>query len=548
MTGERLGWREYLLLALVALALLAPGIASIPPVDRDESRYATASVQMMTSGDYVDIRFLDQPRYLQPVGSYWLQSAAVSVLSSPEAKAIWAHRVPSLLAAIAAVLMSGWIATFLFGRKAGLAAAVLLAACFSLGFEARSAKTDAVLLASIVVAQLSMMRIYLDPAGPKRRAAVFWVAVGAGMLIKGPIILIVTGSTLLALLAWDRKAGWMKGLHVLWGLPLMLAVVLPWYVAIGMVSDGDFYARAVGKNLLGKVGSSQQSHAGPPGYHLALYTLAFWPASLFAAFAAPFAWRNRAEPGVRFLIAWIVPTWVIFELVATKLPHYVLPTYPALAALAGAALFAPAVASPKWVKALGGVYALLWLVVSAVLAALAPVAMWQLEGEVWPLAVGVASAAFVLSCAGLWFVLNRRQLQAVASVAMAALLVWINTYAGILPRLDSFWLSPKIIAAVDAAAPCPDPILVSTPYHEPSMVFLHGPARTTLPATPEKTADVLAADPACTLALVGAGQKDAFLRRTAELGLPVRPAGSVKGTNYSDNNDLDLTIYVAARR
>ena len=64
-----------------------------------------------------------------------------------------------------------------------------------------------------------------------------------------------------------------------------------------------------------------------------LFWLTFWPAAPLAAVAAPAVWRHRREPTTRFLLAWVVPCWIVFELVVTKLPHYVLPLYPAIAIL-----------------------------------------------------------------------------------------------------------------------------------------------------------------------------------------------------------------------
>ena len=54
--------------------------------------------------------------------------------------------------------------------------------------------------------------------------------------------------------------------------------------------------------------------------------------------AAPAVWRARREPGAQYLLAWLIPSWIVFELVLTKLPHYVLPLYPAIAILTAGAL------------------------------------------------------------------------------------------------------------------------------------------------------------------------------------------------------------------
>src|SRR5207237_7109517 len=133
----------YLLLLLLSLALFLPGQASLPPLDRDESRYTQATAQMFETGNFVDIRFQDQARYLQPAGIYWLQAAAVSLLSAPEDRDVWAYRVPSLIGATVAVLLTAWIGNLLFGAPAGFFAAVLMALSLILAADGRTPKIQA---------------------------------------------------------------------------------------------------------------------------------------------------------------------------------------------------------------------------------------------------------------------------------------------------------------------------------------------------------------------------------------------------------------------
>jgi 4-amino-4-deoxy-L-arabinose transferase-like glycosyltransferase len=94
------------LLMLLGLALYLPGQATLPPMDRDEARYAQATRQMLESGDFIDIRFQDEARYKKPVGIYWLQSVSAGWLAGPEHDGIWAYRMPSLLAAVGALLLT----------------------------------------------------------------------------------------------------------------------------------------------------------------------------------------------------------------------------------------------------------------------------------------------------------------------------------------------------------------------------------------------------------------------------------------------------------
>ncbi len=104
---------------------------------------------MLETGDFVDIRFQEEARHKKPVGIYWLQSASVAVgqaLGIEDAqRQIWLYRIPSLLGAVAMVLLTYWAALAFLSREGALLAALMMAASVLLGVEARLAKTDAVL-------------------------------------------------------------------------------------------------------------------------------------------------------------------------------------------------------------------------------------------------------------------------------------------------------------------------------------------------------------------------------------------------------------------
>jgi 4-amino-4-deoxy-L-arabinose transferase-like glycosyltransferase len=542
--------RPYLLLVLLSAALFAPGQAGLPPFDRDESRYLQATAQMFETGDFVDIRFQGQPRYLQPAGIYWLQAASVALFSKPGERQVWPHRIPSLLGATAAVLLTAWIGNLLFGAPTGFVAAVLLASSVLLGVEARMAKIDAVLLAAVLTAMAALAKIYLAAASGRearrRWAAVLWLALGAGLMLKGPIILLVVLGTVLLLAIADRRVAWLRHLRAGWGVPLMLAVVLPWLIAIGIASGGTFFEIAIGKSLLGKVATGQQAHGAPPGYYLATFPLTFWPGSLFAALAVPFAWARRRDPAVRFCLCWIAPTWIVFELVATKLPHYVLPTYPAIACLAAAALLAPQTrAAGRWAARAMRAWMGLWLLVGVALAALLPIAAWVLEGRAD--IVGILTAFAVVPLLGLTLSLfgGGRRMPAVACAAGTARILFASAYAYQLPRLRTIWISPRIAEAVARVRPCAATTVASTPYTEPSLVFLLG-TRTVLTDARDAAAHLLN-DPACALALVGAEQRDAFLEVLKNAGFAPVELDRVRGLNYSNGKRLELILYGAPR-
>ena len=161
-------------------------------------------------------------------------------------------------------------------------------------------------------------------------------------MLKGPIILLVVLGTVLLLVVAERRGGVAAAVAARLGRAADAggrAAVARSRSAIA--SGGAFFAIAVGNSLLGKVATGQQSHGAPPGLLSRRVSADLLAGLAVRRAGGAFVWARRREPAVRFCLCWIAPTWIVFELVATKLPHYVLPTYPAIACLTAAALLAP---------------------------------------------------------------------------------------------------------------------------------------------------------------------------------------------------------------
>lgn len=545
-----LGAARLAFLALVCLGLFLPGLFDLPPTDRDEARFAQASKQMLETGDYVDIRFQDEARHKKPVGVYWLQAASTALLGGGERARIWTYRIPSLLAAAAAVLLTAWLGARMFGPGAGIVAGVMLAGCILLGVEARLAKTDATLLVASMLAQAMLATVYLEHRNGRtagwRVVIPFWLAIGAGVLVKGPLILLVSGGTAAALAVADRQARWLRALRPLVGAALALLVVLPWFIAIGLATDWAFFRESVGHDLFAKLAGGQESHGAPPGFYLVAFWITFWPFTLFAALAAPWAWRNRHVPEIRFCLAWIVPTWLVMEIVATKLPHYVLPAYPAVALLAAAA----AASMPfdetrgqriaRWIGTVGFVLA------SLLLAAALVAGPYLLDGEIR--AGGLLAGMAVLALLAMGLRQGRGEgLFAQSRLAPAFLVALGVFYAAAFQLLvftERLWPSVQVAAAVKDLRPCPDSRLVASGYTEPSLVFLVG--TDTRLGRPDAAAAQLKADPACAMALVSARVEPAFLKALANARRTPRLLRSFDAINYARGKRVALRLFTLA--
>ena len=123
--------RPRLLLTLFCVLLWLPGFFTLPPGDRDESRFVQASKQMIETGDWVRIRNGVEERNRKPIGIHWMQAstAAAAQAVGVGATAVWPYRVPSALGGLLAVLGTLSIGQFLFNRRAGLLAAGAADAC-----------------------------------------------------------------------------------------------------------------------------------------------------------------------------------------------------------------------------------------------------------------------------------------------------------------------------------------------------------------------------------------------------------------------------------
>src|SRR5882757_7237984 len=445
--------RAIAFLTLCGLLLFLPGFFNIPPIDRDEARFAQATKQMVESGDFVDIRFQDDVRYKKPVGVYWLQAAVVetaSALGLPRAPVrVWLYRVPSLIGAIGAVLLTYWTALAFVTRRGAILAALMMCSCVLLGAEARLAKTDAMLLLTVVAAMGAMARVYLswqrgeDPAHPPWTwPAIFWTALAGGILLKGPLILMFVVLTIGTLAILDRSAAWLWRLRPIWGLMWMLVLVLPWFVAIFWRAGDAFFSDSLGGDMLSKLGA-QESHGAPPGLYLLLFWVTFWPGAPLAGMAVPAVWRARREPGAQYLLAWLIPSWIVFELVLTKLPHYVLPLYPAIAILTVGAL-ERRVLSRSWLRR-GAAW---WFAVPAGASVIAVVGAIKLTHypafPAWPF----LAAAMISGLIAWWMFEDSRAERSLLNAVVAAMLLAIGVYGIVLPSLTTLFPSAVIARAL----------------------------------------------------------------------------------------------------
>ena len=541
--AARNGWAT---LSLLCVLLWLPGIVSLPPIDRDESRFAQSSRQMLESGDVVNIKFGHVPRYKKPAGIYWLQSATTAVAGLGDHSHIWTYRLASLIGGTLAVLLCFWCArAFALAEIAWLAAA-LMATSLLLSAEATMATTDAVQLACLMGTMGVLLRVYLaarDPGKPMpgtRLILIGWAAFAAGILIKGPVVPGVCLVTVAALLAWDRGDWrWLAHLKPLYGVPLMLLIVLPWGIAILLASHGAFYEQSLGQDFAAKLAGGQESHGAWPGYYLLLATLTFWPAIAFVLPGLASAIDRAAEPANRFLLAWGGASWLMIEAVPTKLPNYILPAYPAIAMLAAVWMLLPREdGGPRWTRILFYVAAAQFALGAAALVA-APILAPLYYGVVTWWLIALAAFGAILALSAFISFLRRAKIAAFGFAALSVLVLYPTLTVGAAPGLARIWVSPRAAALIAKYKRPDDPPPVAAGYTEPSLMFLLG-SETRL-TDGAGAAEVGASQGG--LALIEDGEKASFLARLAEIEADAVPLDGLSGFNYTRGRAVHITLY-----
>ncbi len=543
--GKAAGAVDLLIVGAFAAFVAFAGLWALPPLDRDEARFAQATAQMLETGDYVAIRFQDKERNKKPAGIHWLQAASVAVFSDVEKREIWAYRVPSLFGVVFAALFTYLAAERLYDQRTAFLAGLLIASAPLVAAEATIAKTDGVLLALVCLAQYAFIEIYarVHEGRPKTWAwpLIFWTTQAGAVLVKGPIAPLISLLTGLGLTTGRPRIGWVWSMRPVSGLLILILLTAPWLIAIGLATEGRFFADAIGGDMLAKVGKAQESHSGPPGYHAGLVWFLFWPAAALLTAGLAHIWRDRGGWQARFLLAWLVPAWLFFEFSATKLPHYVLPLYPALAIIAAHAAVKDGVVQTPLRKMGAVIYAGVGLVGAGLIAAL-PVVFS--EAPLTPLCFAASAlvAGASLLIARLFWV-GRAFSGGVCAAILSALYAW-TVMTGVLPGLSKLAISPRLSTALETLDRHPlhndaGPVAMAG-YYEPSAVFLLG---TNTVLTSGAHAAHLLLENDVSAAIVESREEEYFFSIIGHEQGDIRPLAVIDGVNYSNGKRVSLKIY-----
>lgn len=463
MTRVEIGFLSVLVVALWAL------MPATQLWDWDEPLYARTGIEMFQAGNLLLPRFNGEVFAHKPPLGYWIMGTAAQIFGPSE----FAVRFFSAPALAFSAFMIGRSGAVLFTPRVGQVSMIVSASGFLSVYLGAAAMMDAFLMAGYTLCSWVVLKIMVQGRSTFGLLTLFALGGLITLLVKGPVGPALLGAMVLGgfmALRRGERPGWGAfGLLTLAGGVAVLGF-LAWFVPANAASGGALVREGVGIHIVGRALAPMEGHGGqgllgflvflPVYIPVILLGLIPWTAFLPAALAHVFNGIER-KPRV-LLLVWFLPTFVIFSVAATKLPHYIFPAFAPLSVAIAAFL----VQSPTE-RTYGGrsLTAALYLVLAAVL-------IWAAVSFSETLAVPMltlAALGFVLAALAVWrFPVAQSSVLPLAAVGLATMQLF---YWGGLREVEALAkVSRPLGQAIRSHAP-QDALVISGRYREPSLVF-----------------------------------------------------------------------------
>jgi 4-amino-4-deoxy-L-arabinose transferase-like glycosyltransferase len=422
-----------------------------------------------------------------------------------------------VLAASLSVLLTWMVGRRMFDARAAVLAAAFLCVAPMIVWDAHQARSDQLLLLTTIATMGALWRVYAGATRITRSATArerwlwpvaFWAALGLSVLAKGPITPMIALLAIAALCVAHRRVRWVLALRPIVGVLILGAVLAPWLLVIHREFGLAWYLSEAWRESFGRgIRGSSEGHFAPPGTHLVLSVALFWPGVMLAlagvARGLARGWpammgnagtgaradvpagrvarllanvrSRRASRGAEvFLIAWLIPAWIVFEASMAKLPHYTMPLYPAAALLAARMVFAAqgrrGADAGAWIWLLTAGLPAVGLIAGALALLFFAPTMTMATTGVSAMIILCACAALAGMALALQFLRSRLYVQAHATGLVVAVLVLAPTLQWIAPSIVPGSLSSSIAIELRAAGWTPGDSIASE-HAEDSMVF-----------------------------------------------------------------------------
>ncbi len=507
--------------------------------DRDEPRFARAAVEMVESGNYLYPTFNGRLRPDKPILIYWLMSVPVRLLGPTSL----ACRFFSSVGIAVACLFTFSLGRRLLGVPAALWSMAILGSTLLVIVEGTAATSDGILLPSMV----AVMVVFGRALARELRwyhMGLMGLALGWGLMAKGPVALLPIPVIAVSLWLIGRNRIQARAcLAQLTGATAMgVLLFVAWAVPANRATGGEFLRLGLGHHVLARSVRPLEHHGGDFLLHLPYYlpvvVAGFFPWTLHlpGSISAVLGRRVGAAHFRELFLAWVVTIVVIMTLIATKLPHYILFTWPAMALAVGGTLAAAPRAladrDRRWLR--GGVY-FYGPVAGGMVAGLFAAPFWLHLGAIGAFWGAAAILAAMSAIAMRQQLTDRPRASAVTLLAGMAVLL-LPLMLGVMPALEELKIAPPLAEAVKRETGRETPVAAFR-FGEPTLNFYIGRPIESL----GDTQAVLnwARQPSTGVLVIPAAELAGIEWYHGSLGL--REIAAKEGLNYSKGKVLTIT-------
>ena len=340
-------WLPWLLIAAVAFVLLYQ-LGSAALFEPDEGRNAEKAREILLLNDWVTPHENFYPVLDKPIFFYWLIALSYKLFGLSE----WTARLPSLLSALGCVLLIYLFSRSHWGRWVALWSALVLVTSVEFFLLARIVIFDMLLTLFQTVALLAFYEA-AHTENRRRRVAfclTLYLALGAGTLVKGLVAVVIPGIVFFLFILLRGRWHILRRIYLIPGAGVFLAVVLPWYLQADAQNPGylNYYLWA---EHFGRYTSATFDRSEPWYYFIVVGLVGFFPWTVILPWIIKHFWRRGWDDKTLYLMLWVSVPLLFFSASHSKLPHYILPIFPALSIMAGAILVGLDEQSPSKLRA-----------------------------------------------------------------------------------------------------------------------------------------------------------------------------------------------------
>jgi len=309
------------LIVVAALLLFLPGLGQTHLFDWDEINFAESAREMLLTANWWQVSIDFHPFWEKPPLFIALQALSMSIFGVNE----MAARLPNAITGVLTLMLLYRIGQFIYDKKFAILFPLIYLATLAPHVYFKSGLIDPLFNLLIYAGIYSLFRINIaEPQKRNRYVLRAGLLIGAAVLTKGPVALLIILLTTVPLWAIRRKSIHFSGREVFFFLAMLLLVSLPWYVAV-TIKNGLWFPLEFIRYQIALAGADNTAHTQPFYYHFLVLLLACFPFSafLFARF------RKQASSGLQKVLQFRWWNWtllavvlLVFSIVKTKIIHY----------------------------------------------------------------------------------------------------------------------------------------------------------------------------------------------------------------------------------